>query len=200
MKPVDKQQLLDSLEAAVERHLQQAVYHFQNQPAERLLAPSATGGWSIAQCLEHLNRYGDFYLPAITRALDKHMGRADHPTFTGTWFGSYFTRMMQPETGRRKIKAMKAYTPPPLLDAYAVVAEFIHQQETLLRLLTRARKADLTATRVPLSIAPLFRLRLGDVFGFVIAHDERHVQQALRNVEIQDSKFKIQNLKAGIEP
>jgi hypothetical protein len=190
MKPVNKQQLLDVLETSVEHHLQQAVYHFQNQPVEVLLAPSATGGWSIAQCLEHLNRYGHFYLPAITRALDKKAGRADSPTFTGTWFGNYFTRMMQPETGRRKIKAMKAYTPPSTLDAHAVVAEFIQQQETLLRLLTHARQADLTATRVPLSMAPFLRLRLGDVFGFVVAHDERHVQQALRNIHHESVRHK----------
>jgi len=182
MKPVNKQQLLDSLEATVERHLQLAVRHFQNESDEVLLAPSATGGWSIAQCLEHLNRYGNFYLPAITRAMEKRKGRPDTPTFTGTWFGNYFTRMMQPETGARKMKSMKAYTPSPQLDAHAVVAEFIQQQEIWLRLLTQARQADLTATRVPLSIGSFLRLRLGDVFGFNIAHNERHVQQALRNV------------------
>jgi hypothetical protein len=191
MKPVNKQQLLDRLETSVEDHLQRAVYHFQNQQAEILSAPSATGGWSIAQCLEHLNRYGHFYLPAITRALDRRAGRPDTPVFTGTWFGNYFTRMMQPETGRRKIKAMKAYTPPSTLDAYAVVAEFIQQQETLLRLLTRAREADVTATRVPLSIAPFLRLRLGDVFGFLVAHNERHVQQALRNLPIVAGEKRI---------
>ena len=194
MKPVDKKELLDRLETAVEQHLHQAIHHFQNQPAETLLAASATGGWSIAQCLEHLNRYGDFYLPAITRALDRRAGRADNPTFVGTWLGNYFTRMMQPDTGPRKIKAMKAYIPPPQLDAHAVVAEFIQQQETLLGLLRRARQADLTATRVPISITSFFRLRLGDVFGFVIAHDERHVRQALRN-----SKFKMRDPKFNIE-
>jgi len=183
MKPVDKQHLLNTLEAMVEQHLQQAVHHFQNQREDVLLAPSATGGWSIAQCLEHLNRYGNFYLPAIAKALNGNVGRADTITFTGTWLGGYFTRMMQPETGKLKTKAMKAYTPPPALDVYVVVAEFIQQQETLLHLLARARTADLTATRVPLSIASFIRLRLGDVFGFIVAHDERHVQQALRNFQ-----------------
>jgi len=54
----------------------------------------------------------------------------------------------------------------------------------MLRLLTQARQADLSATRVPLSIAPFLRLRLGDVFGFNVAHNERHVQQALRNLSV----------------
>ncbi|MBT1708871.1 DinB family protein [Fulvivirgaceae bacterium PWU5] len=184
MNPVDKNHWLDGLEASVERHLQHAIYYFQNQDSEVLLKPSVTGGWSIAQCLEHLNRYGHFYLPAIDRALQRHDGQPDAPTFTSTWLGSYFTRMMQPETGKWKIKAMKAYAPPPNLDAHAIVAEFIHQQETLLALLSRARRADLTATRVPISIATFIRLRLGDVFAFLIAHDERHIQQALRNLPV----------------
>ncbi|MBT1686111.1 DinB family protein [Dawidia soli] len=192
MKSVDKHVWLDGLEAGVERHLQNAVYHFQNQDSVVLLKPSVTGGWSIAQCLEHLNRYGHFYLPAIDRALERHEGQRDAPAFTSTWLGRYFTRMMQPETGTRKIKAMKAYAPPPDLDAHAIVAEFIHQQETLLTLLARARRADLTATRVPISIASFIRLRLGDVFAFLIAHDERHVQQALRNLPVAHAGFAVQ--------
>jgi hypothetical protein len=182
MKPVDKHQWLDGLEASVERRLQKAIYYFQNQDNQVLLKPSVTGGWSIAQCLEHLNRYGHFYLPAIDRALQRHEGQPNASTFASTWLGSYFTRMMHPETGKRKIKAMKAYAPPPDLDAHAIVAEFIQQQETLLALLSRARRADLTATRVPISITTFIRLRLGDVFAFLSAHDERHMQQALRNL------------------
>jgi hypothetical protein len=191
MKTIDKHTWLDGLEASVERHLQKAIYYFQNQDRVVLLTPSTTGGWSIAQCLEHLNRYGHFYLPAIDQALQRHSGQPDAPTFTSTWLGSYFTRMMQPETGKRKIKAMKAYAPPPDLDAHAIVAEFIHQQETLLTLLSRARRSDLTATRVPISIASFIRLRLGDVFAFVIAHDERHVQQALRNLPVAQTTTQV---------
>ncbi|MFT3948440.1 MAG: DinB family protein [Agriterribacter sp.] len=89
--------------------------------------------------------------------------------------------MMEPETGKKKMKAFKKYNPPPQLDAPAVVAEFIQQQEKLLMLLSKASSANLDA-RIPISLTPLIRLKLGDVFQFVIVHDERHVQQAQRNV------------------
>lgn len=153
---------------------------FQNLPENALLKPAANGGWSIAQCLDHLNRYGDYYLPEITKKLSAPAGK-NPDTFRGSWLGNYFTNMMEPATGKKKVKAFKAYIPPPQPDAYAVVATFINQQEQMLSLLDKARHADLDGLKVPVSIAKWIRLKLGDVFQFVIAHNERHVQQAIRN-------------------
>lgn len=180
MKPVSKYVLLENLEARVEGHLAEAIKVFQNLPQESLLKPSATGGWSIAQCLEHLNRYGHYYLPQIQKGLDKKIPGGN--TFKSTWLGSYFTKMMEPSKGTKKVKAFKAYIPPVQLDAHATVAAFIAQQETLLSYLKQARNVDLNAVKIPVSIAKWIRLKLGDVFQFVIAHNERHIVQAKRNV------------------
>ncbi|MBX3253092.1 MAG: DinB family protein [Chitinophagaceae bacterium] len=180
MKPVNKYLLLEDLEARVESHLADAVKIFQNLPEAALLKPSATGGWSIAQCLDHLNRYGHYYLPQIKKGLEQKTPEND--TFKSTWLGSYFTRMMEPSTGTKKIKAFRAYVPPAQLNAHAVVAAFITQQETLLTYLKNARSSNLNIIRVPVSIARFIRLKLGDVFGFIIAHNERHIQQAKRNI------------------
>lgn len=180
MKPVNKYLLLENLETRVERHLADAVKIFQNLPESILLKPSATGGWSIAQCLEHLNRYGNYYLPQIQKGLDKKISGGN--TFKSTWLGNYFTKMMEPSTGAKKVKAFKDYVPPVQLNAHAVVAEFIGQQETLLGYLKQARATDLNAVKIPVSIAKWIRLRLGDVFRFIIAHNERHMVQAKRNI------------------
>jgi hypothetical protein len=177
---MNKTQLLDQLEKMVNSHLEHAVKVFQNQPVSILLQPAADGGWSIAQCLEHLNRYGDYYLPAIKKGLDKSYPNSD--TFTSTWLGKFFTEMMDPAKSKKKVKAFKAYNPAPALDAPAVVAEFIHQQEVLLDYINQARKADLDAIRIPISIAKWIRLKAGDVFQFVIVHNERHMLQAKRAV------------------
>lgn len=180
MKPVNKYLLLENLETRVEGHLADAVKVFQNLPESILLKPSATGGWSIAQCLEHLNRYGNYYLPQIQKGLDKKISGGN--TFKSTWLGNYFTKMMEPSTGTKKVKAFKDYVPPVQLNAHAVVAEFIGQQETLLGYLKQARATDLNAVKIPVSIAKWIRLRLGDVFRFIIAHNERHMVQAKRNI------------------
>jgi len=59
--------------------------------------------------------------------------------------------MLDPATGKKKIKTFKGYNPQSELNAPAVVAEFIRQQETLLLLLREARHADLNSILIPIS-------------------------------------------------
>lgn len=180
MKTVNANALLDALEQQTESHLTEAINSFQNLNEKKLLQPAVNGGWSIAQCLEHLNRYGNYYLPEIKKGLEKDFPNTDE--FKSTWLGTYFTKMMSPDSGKKKIKAFKEYVPTPNLDAYVVVAEFIHQQETLLKYLRLARIKDLNRIKIAISISKWIKLRLGDTFQFLIAHNERHLRQAKRNL------------------
>lgn len=181
METINKKELLQRLDDVVEQHIADAVALFQNSDNEFLNRPSATGGWSIAQCLDHLNSYGHYYLPRMREKLrvalpDEKKG------FTSTWMGAYFTKMMDPETGKRKYKAFKGHIPPSELDSAAVVSEFILQQEELLYLLRDGMRKDLDALRIPISVLPVIRMKIGDVFQFLIAHNERHMRQAKRNL------------------
>ncbi|HRO48444.1 DinB family protein [Agriterribacter sp.] len=182
MKAMSKFKLLSSLEQEVEKHLAEAVSVFQNLPEETLLKPAPDGGWSMAQCLAHLNSYGRFYLPAITYAINHPAGNATNEKFKSGWLGNYFTQMMQPGNSTKKYKSPKDHSPTPDLDARAVVAEFIQQQEQLMRCLRKAKATDINATRVPVSISKWIRLKLGDTFRFLIAHNERHMLQAKRHL------------------
>jgi hypothetical protein len=78
---------------------------------------------------------------------------------------------------KSKMKAPKNAVPAAQPDPQAMLAEFIDQQETMLRLLRQAESVNLNTLRVPISLSPWIRLKLGDTFGFVIAHMERHVLQ-----------------------
>jgi uncharacterized damage-inducible protein DinB len=135
-------------------------------------------GWNIAQCLWHLNSYGHFYLPEIQKAIKTTPVQTN---YRSGWLGAYFIKMMEPGAKSKKMKAFKDHVPPAELDAHAVVAEFIEQQEKLLFSIKQAHRADLN-TRLPISISKWITLKLGDVLQFVVAHDERHLQQALRNI------------------
>ena len=49
--------------------------------------------WSILECIAHLNRYGDFYLPEI----DQQIKNSKHPNtaaFKSGWLGNYFANSM----------------------------------------------------------------------------------------------------------
>ncbi|GGH27324.1 DinB family protein [Dyadobacter endophyticus] len=185
METFNKKALLQRLDDQVEQHIADAVALFQNRDNEFLNRPSDTGGWSIAQCLDHLNSYGHYYLPRMREKL-RAAPSTEKKDFTSTWMGAYFTRMMDPETGKRKFKALKGHIPPSDLDSAAVVGEFIRQQEELLYLLRMGVRKDLDAIRVPVSILPFIRMKIGDVFQFIVAHDERHMQQAKRNLLLEN--------------
>ncbi len=181
MESINKNALLEQLEEKTEAHVKEVIALFQNLPTDLLLRPAATGGWSIAQCLEHLNSYGHYYLPRISNGMESYKG-SPNESFKSSWLGAYFIRIMDPKTSKSKYKAFKDHQPASALDAHAVVAEFIRQQEILLLQLRQAKKADLNKIRISISIMKWLRLKLGDVFQFIIAHHERHLQQAKRNL------------------
>lgn len=180
-RAIEKTVLLQDLEHSVERHLAEAVKSYQNWAPERLLQKPANGGWSVAECLWHLNSYGSHYLPRIEQGLAAPTPA--EPVFRSSWLGTWFTNMMKPGPGMTKMSAFKNHVPPSAVDPYHVVAEFIHQQEVLLALLRRSRSADLNRIRIGLSIMPWLKMKLGDVFQFLVAHQERHMVQAANVVK-----------------
>jgi hypothetical protein len=182
MKAIDQIQLLNELERRVELHIREFVEIFQNLDETTLLKPGFSGGWSIAQCFEHLNTYGNYYLPLMKSKLENQNGTSDVIVFKSTWLGAYFTYLMEPGKGMKKIKTFKKHSPERELDAYSVLRTFIDQQEILLKLIKKSGNEDLNKIKIPVSISRFVRLKLGDVLQFIVAHNERHLQQARRNL------------------
>ena len=172
--------LVGSLEKQVEKHLQIALSEFQNLTETTLLKPAVNGGWSIAQCLEHLNTYGRYYLPLVAEKLKS--APPFRAPFKSGWLGGYFVRMMQQPAAQKPLKAAKIHLPSQKLDAHAIVAEFIQQQENLLTYIRQARNKNLQRSTIPTSIFRLIKLNTGDALRFLTAHTERHMIQAKRNL------------------
>jgi uncharacterized damage-inducible protein DinB len=186
--------LLVNLKGEVERH-SQTVQQLIPLSEEVLNKPAVDGGWSIAQCLEHLNRYGYFYLPEISKGISSNLkDKQVAPEFHSSWLGAWFTKILDPKRGKKKLKAFKKYIPPQQLNAHDVLNTFLHQQTQLKELLTQADNVDLNRVKISVSISPFVKLKLGDVFQFFIAHNERHLLQALRNVKKGSAQYSIDSL------
>lgn len=157
----------------------EAVRGFKALPESQLNYRKSPTTWSILECIEHLNRYGDFYLPVIEKAILSQTPRNSAPVYKSGLIGNYFANLMKINNG----KMVKMKTPAdknPLGSALSVTTldRFLKQQDMLRSLLIQARQADLTKTKVPISLTKLIRLRLGDTFRFFVYHIERHVIQA----------------------
>lgn len=181
-------ELLEMLQADV-RQIILATSHLQKEDPAVLLQQPAEGKWSVVQVLEHLNSYGRYYLPAIKQSLLKDQPAQED--YKPGWIGDYFTKLMQPKEGKvkSKMKAPKAHTFTNDLDPKPVIDEFIEQQHELIDLLEAAKKKNIGTIRTPISISRLIKLKVGDTFRFLIAHEQRHFIQ-IKNAVITVKEIK----------
>ena len=143
-----------------------------------LLQVPAPGKWSVIQVLEYLNSYGRYYLLAIERSLIKDKPAIEF--FKPGWLGNYFTKLMKPEengTIAHKMQSPKDHMPSNHPDAFPVLNTFLEQQHYLIDLLESAKSKNITGIRTPVSISRFIKLKVGDTFRFLIAHEQRHFVQ-----------------------
>lgn len=188
MKTYNTKLLTEKLQQQTELLLDKAIQEWQMISPEKSSTQPAPGSWSAMQCLAHLNSYGDYYLPEIEKAIEASKKKSYHPipNFKPGLLGSYFTNLMTPgEHGlpAKKMKAFRGHIPAESGNSDEVIATFIEQQEKMLTLIEAAKEIDLNKARIPISIAKYIKLKLGDVFMFIVAHNYRHVLQAERALQ-----------------
>jgi hypothetical protein len=179
--------LLRDLGLQIDDLLKTAKEQFVTAPKEVLLRQPAPDKWSVAQCLDHLNSYSRFYVPAMEKAIQSKLAgslpQAPAATFKSGFLGNYFTKIMEPKTDGKlamRMQAPKAYRPLADLDAGKVVSEFIEWQQKTKALLDQAKFVNIQKVKVPTTLGNWLKFSLGDTFRFVIAHERRHMAQALR--------------------
>ena len=186
MTTYQQEALINELTDQAEAILKKAIADWQLIPHSRFARKPSPDAWSANEYLQHLNSYGRYYLPAIEKALSQHQkSTSSSEKFSSGWLGDYFTKLMEPSKDGKLSKKMKSpsdHSPGAILNSHAVISEFIDQQEKLLQLLSKAKQADLNKRSVGISIAPFIKLKLGDVFMFLIAHIVRHTMQAERGM------------------
>lgn len=170
--------LLNDLMLRTEANLREA-RELNKRSAHELNHRPAPGSWSALECIEHLNFYGNYYIPEI----EKQIASSPYPpeeNFKSGFLGNYFAQSMLPKEGFKKMKTLKSSNPLGKELEKEVIQKFIAHQQKLLELLKKAKHVSLTRTKTGISISKFLRLRLGDTFRVVIYHDQRHLLQAKR--------------------
>lgn len=153
------------------------VKSFSSLSIEELNWRMAQDTWSILECIEHLNLYGDFYIPEISKRI-KESNKQPEPVFKSGFLGNYFAKMMLPPEKLNKMNTFKDKNPLGSNLDKTTIEKFLLQQEQILELLDKSRKVNLGKTKTTTSISKLIKLKLGDTFRVLIYHNERHIVQA----------------------
>lgn len=177
---IQSKQLIEDLKAKTKVILDQ-VEELKSQKIHTLNRKSSEDSWSALECLEHVNRYGRFYIPEMNQQISQSKHKKSDWFLSG-WLGNYFAKSMIPNKDMKAIKTFKSMNPNGSKLDESVLEEFINQQYEILEILEKSGEIDLSKTKTATSISKLIRLRLGDTLRVVIYHTERHMLQAQRAV------------------
>ncbi|SKB36460.1 DinB superfamily protein [Sphingobacterium nematocida] len=174
-------ELINELIEQTEKH-QAIVEGFKKMNVAQLQYKQSPESWSILECIEHLNRYGDFYIPELSKRIEASKHKQSTQFKPGI-LGDYFARIMLPREGGKKIKTFQSMDPRGSELEIDVLERFLGHISHLLLLLEKSRNTDLTKVKTAISITRWIKLRLGDTFRVVVYHNFRHIVQCQNILE-----------------
>jgi hypothetical protein len=179
---IEQNILIDELLVLIERAIQ-STKEFEMLSEISLNYKKNSNEWSVFECLEHLNLYGEFYLPEIEKSILDRSSLNQNAIFKSGIIGNYFANLMKENKGKfKKMKTPKDKNPINSNLSFGTIVIFSMQLERLKILLEASRKVDLTKVKTAISLTKFVKLRLGDTLRFVVYHIERHILQAKRNL------------------
>ncbi len=146
--------------------------------AAALLQRPRSGGWSVAEVLEHLTISAESYLDRLRPIVERGTGPTASPdaTWKPTLMGGLLVGSFR---SARKMRAPRIYRPGPT-PRPQVLEEFVKRQEELRRLVNEAARFDWRSVHFRSPAIPLIRMNLGDAFTVLVVHAERHAGQIER--------------------
>lgn len=138
--------------------------------------------WSIAGCFDHLYVVGTLYYPRVREAIGRAPEAGADAAFKPSFFGRKFIQAVSPET-KRRVKTFKIFKPEQAATDAPALGRFIAQQADFAALLREADGHDLNAGKFSSPLNRLIRFTLGEGLTFLVAHQQRHLGQALRVME-----------------
>jgi len=173
---MDIQRLIEQLKAQVEKGIIQVEQDFLPEDTFVLNHKATVEQWSVLECMEHLNRYNRYYNDQLEMALAKP---SKAKKYRPGWLGNYFVKALGPDY-QKPMKTKSHLNPTGSQLDKGVLMEYLDHQRHLLQLLAKAPESNLNRRAVRVEVMPFLRVKTGDTFRFLIAHQERHLQQAAR--------------------
>lgn len=165
---------------------------FLNLSIDQLNWKPDSNSWSISECLEHIMLSGQFYIDEINKSFLSHKPEnlPLNANFKPGLIGNYSAKSMKPRDSgeiKNKMKTFSRMEPGKSgIDTKKLFMDFRKYQDDILLLIEKARYYNLNTLKINSSIGRIIRFKLGDAFRFIIAHNQRHIQQAINVLQMDE--------------
>ncbi|MGQ0722275.1 MAG: DinB family protein [Candidatus Eiseniibacteriota bacterium] len=148
---------------------------------EQLNWRTEPGSWSPGECVLHVNLSNRLFLDAIERRIQvaRERGLLREGPFRYGWLDRWFVRELEPPV-RRRVRAPRIFRPQPRRAGASDIAELGRLLQRAVAAMHAAKGVDLARVKVASPVSPLIRWQLGTAFQIIVAHSDRHLQQAER--------------------
>ena len=137
------------------------------------------GGWSAAECLEHLTLTTESFTRKLRRAIDETATRPARDREKHTWAGRIYLWFVEPPV-RRKVSTTEKYIPTATAPREVLIARFEKAHRELIQFIEETDGIDRMRIKVPSPASKRIRISLLDALAALCAHDRRHLWQAER--------------------
>jgi hypothetical protein len=152
---------------------------------EQFLWRPGPDGWSIAECLDHLNATARVYLPVLDEGISDAIRRGVYGEgpFKYNWVGRLSVRFTE---SRVRLTAAEDMLPGANRTRHEILAAFRAYQVQYIDRLRQANGVDLARARVRMPVNSWLRIPLGSGFELMLVHSRRHLAQARRVTDADD--------------
>ena len=153
---------------------------FSNISAAQLNWQSSRVSWSIAQCLDHLIASHSVYfsrLKKITEGKFKMNFWEKHSPLTKIW--GYIMKDQMQEQVKRKLKAPKKIQPASKA-TLEIIEQYHKSIDQFLAYISNCSTIDIDKTIITSPLVSMVTYSLRDALQFLITHEHRHINQAIR--------------------
>jgi hypothetical protein len=146
--------------------------------------------WSIAQCIDHIITVNALVEPrlaaAVQRGLDQHIFSPG--PFRYPLFDRLFAFALDPRTPVKQ-RAPGIYLPSSLPGLKESRERFLSLQQRLIEAAHASANLDLVKIKIASPVSDRLRFSLGTWLAAVAAHEDNHLQQAIRVT--REAKFPV---------
>lgn len=143
----------------------------------------AAGQWSVGLCLDHLLTANLHYFPIFEAARNGlHQATfVERLPLLPKIFGNLLLKAVSPQAPK-KLRAPRVFQPDASNVDAAVVRRFTEQQAQLAEYFGAVERQGLGKTVITSPVSPILTYSLIDACRIIVAHEQRHLQQAERVV------------------
>jgi len=154
---------------------------FSGLSLQQLNWKALPGSWSIAQCLEHLMISHGVYFPALKKITERAYEMSfweRYSPFTGIC-GRMLKSQLQ-EQPNKKFIAPKIIRPTSTEIKEDILEKYGQSLDTFLNYISSCTNIDIDKTIITSPAVQIVTYSLRDTFQFLIQHEHRHINQAMR--------------------